>query len=84
MQRHMKSGWGRKRILKRKPDKYFGRICGFFDTEARRCTVYEGRPRVCRSFPGKDRCGYYDFLTFERQGQSDDSYVALTDNSIKE
>jgi Fe-S-cluster containining protein len=25
--------------------------CVFFDTEARRCTVYEDRPRQCRTWP---------------------------------
>jgi hypothetical protein len=40
--------------------------------------VYEHRPRICRKFPGTVRCGYYDFLTFERRAQNDPEYIALT------
>ena len=71
---------GYKRVLRRKSDKHFGKICRFFDTEERRCTVYAARPAICRSFPGEGRCGYYDFLTFERRAQEDDEWVALTNN----
>jgi Fe-S-cluster containining protein len=55
-------------------------ICRFFDTEKRACTVYEARPAVCRSFPGPGRCGYYDFLSFERRTQRDPEFVSSTDN----
>ncbi|PPC82246.1 MAG: zinc/iron-chelating domain-containing protein [Hyphomicrobium sp.] len=71
---------GRKYIMRRKPDPHFGRICRFFDTKARRCTIYLARPSVCRSFPGEGRCGYYDFLTFERQAQDDPEWIASTDH----
>jgi len=70
-----------KRIMKRQDDEHFGRICQFFDTGARRCTVYEGRPQICRDFPAEKRCGYYDFLEFERRHQEDDNHVAVTDSS---
>lgn len=69
---------GRKYAMKRKRDRHFGAICRFFDTEKRRCTIYEARPAVCRSFPGKGRCGYYDFLSFERRAQEDPDWVAVT------
>ena len=69
---------GYRRIMRRKKDTHFGRICRFFDTNARRCTIYDARPRVCRSFPGEGRCGYYDFLRFERNGQKDPDYVSTT------
>jgi Fe-S-cluster containining protein len=69
---------GYRRIMRRKADPHFGRTCRFFDTEARRCTIYEARPRVCRSFPGEGRCGYYDFLRFERKGQKDPEYISTT------
>jgi len=69
---------GHKRIMKRQKDKIYGRICGFFDTKARRCTIYEARPKACRDFPGEGRCGYWDFLTFERSGQEDETYVSTT------
>lgn len=64
--------------MKRKADKYFGRVCQFFDTRKRRCTIYEARPSTCRSYPGKV-CGYYNFLTFERELQEDPTFVATTE-----
>ncbi len=78
--RHTRSAWGRKWVMRRKRDPHFGRICKFFDTEKRRCTVYEGRPSVCRAFPGRGRCGYYDFLMFERRAQNDPEFVAVTNH----
>ena len=79
--RFTRPAWGRKWAMRRKKDKYYGRICRFFDTEKRQCTVYKARPSVCRSFPGGGRCGYYDFLMFERRAQDDPEFVALTDNT---
>ena len=67
-------------VLRRKPDEHFGRICRFFDTEKRACTVYEARPSTCRKYPAELRCGYYDFLTFEREQQEDPEWIATTDN----
>jgi uncharacterized protein len=69
---------GYKRILQRKPDKHFRRICRFFDTTARRCGIYHARPAACRAFPGRSRCGYYDFLSFERDAQNDPDYISTT------
>lgn len=69
---------GHKRIMRRKSDELFGRICRFFDTKLRRCAIYEARPAACRNFPGEGRCGYYDFLTFERAGQKNPEYVSTT------
>ena len=77
-----KSAHGYKSVLRRKNDQHFGRICRFFDTEERRCTVYKARPNACRAFPGEKRCGYYDFLQFERRHQSDKDFVATTDSSL--
>src|SRR6185503_14095350 len=34
---------------------------------------------LCRSFPG-GRCGYYDFLAFERRAQEDPEFIATTNN----
>ena len=65
--------------MRRKADQIFGRTCRFFDIEKRRCTIYEARPALCRSYPG-GRCGYYDFLSFERRAQEDPEFVATTDN----
>ncbi len=75
-----KKGHGHNHIMRRKKDEHYGRICRFFDTTKRRCTIYKARPSTCREFPGKGRCGYYDFLSFERQAQNDPDWVALTDN----
>lgn len=75
-----KEAHGHKYAMRRKKDEHFGRICRFFDTEKRRCTVYLARPSVCRSFPGGARCGYYDFLSFERRAQDDPEFVALTNH----
>ena len=80
--RFTKSAHGFKRIMRRKRDEHFPMICRFFDTEKRSCTVYEARPAVCRAFPGGGRCGYYDFLSFERRAQEDPDYVAHTDHGF--
>jgi uncharacterized protein len=68
-----------KYTMRRKADVHFGRVCQFFDTDARRCTIYEARPSTCRTYPG-GRCGYYDFLMFERNIQDDKEHVAGTWN----
>jgi Fe-S-cluster containining protein len=78
--RYTHKAHGHERVLRRKPDVHYGRICRMFDTEARRCTVYKARPTACRAFPGEPRCGYYDFLKFERRHQDDVDFVATTDS----
>ena len=75
--RFCRADHGYKRIMKRKKDEHFGRICRFFDSEARNCTIYKARPATCRDYPGES-CGYWDFLVFERDGQKDEDYVAST------
>jgi hypothetical protein len=72
--------WGYKYLMRRKADEHFGRICQFFDTKKRQCTVYKARPAVCRFFPGTTRCGYYDFLAFERRSQEDPDFIATTNS----
>ena len=66
------------RLLRHKKDTVFATICMFFDQKKRRCTVYESRPGVCREYPDSKRCGYYEFLKFERAHQDDPDFVALT------
>ena len=66
------------RILRHKKDEFFGTVCTFLDQEKRRCGVYEARPSVCRAYPEGRRCGYYDFLEFERAHQDDPEFIALT------
>ena len=63
------------RILRHQKDEIYGSICRFFDTDARRCTIYEARPDVCREYPDGKTCGYYTFLKFERKHQDDDTFV---------
>src|SRR3546814_19579842 len=71
----------RPRVLRHQDDEHFGSICTFFDTDKRRCTIYEARPEICREYPGRKRCGYYDFLTFDRAAQAELDSVALTTHS---
>ena len=65
-------------LLRHRKDKVFDSICMFFDQDKRRCTVYEARPGVCRKYPESSKCGYYEFLRFEREHQDDKDMVALT------
>lgn len=66
------------RMLRHRKDKVFDSACMMLDQEKRRCTVYEARPGVCRKYPDSTRCGYYDFLRFEREQQGDEELVAFT------
>lgn len=80
--KYFKAAHGYKRVLRRKADEHFGKICMFFDQERRCCGIYPARPSTCRVFPGEGRCGYYDFLAFERAGQEDENYISTTDHSM--
>jgi Fe-S-cluster containining protein len=63
--------WENERILRRKKDDLFGETCRFLDDETRGCTIYEGRPTICRQYPGKEHCGYWDLWKFEQDQQGD-------------
>jgi Fe-S-cluster containining protein len=67
------------RVLRRSPDPVFGESCMFQDPVKRICTIYEGRPQVCRDWPshGGGRCVYYDTLQFERRQQDNPDVVPL-------
>lgn len=65
-------------IMRHRRDRYFDTACRFLHPEERHCTVYAARPAICRAFPGTRRCGYYDFLTFERRVREDPELVAVT------
>ncbi|HXI87759.1 MAG TPA: YkgJ family cysteine cluster protein [Parvularculaceae bacterium] len=67
------------RVLRHKKDDHFITSCMFLDQKTRNCTIYEGRPKICRDFPTQSRCGYYEFLKFEREVQDDPEWVATTD-----
>ncbi len=67
-------------IMRHQKDEHYGTICRFIDLETRNCTVHTVRPAICREFPGRKRCGYYDFLTMERDSQEDPEYISTTNN----
>jgi Fe-S-cluster containining protein len=71
------------RILRQQPDDTYGSVCRFLDLDTRRCSIYEARPEVCRDYPGPGRCGYYDFLSFERRIQEDPEFIPSTWNGPK-
>lgn len=65
-------------ILRHHRDKLFGSVCVFLDSKTRQCTVYDARPDVCRTYPDRPRCGYYDFLSWERDFQNDETALPLS------
>lgn len=66
------------RILRRKYDSVLKeKACTFLDLKTRRCTVYERRPHICRGFPYRDTCGFYDMLKFTREHCDDQSITPL-------
>lgn len=69
---------GKKRMMRHRKDTVFDSTCMMLDQDKRRCTIYEARPSVCRVFPDSTKCGYYEFLKFEREQQGDSQWVALT------
>jgi len=66
------------RLLRHQKDRIFDSVCIFLDQKTRRCGAYEARPGVCRDYPDSPRCGYYEFLKFERAHQGDEKFIALT------
>ncbi len=75
--RRFTSIWQGERVLRRKADPIFGKACKFLNPETRQCTIYHARPLVCREFPARARCAYYDLLQFERVQQGDDTVLPL-------
>ena len=76
-QKRFTTTWQGEQILRRKADPIFGKACKFLDPATRQCTIYDARPLVCRNFPDRVRCAYYDLLQFERVQQGDDTVVPL-------
>ena len=74
------SDQSKKRVLRHRKDEHFGTACRFLDEETRNCTIYKIRPGICRDFPGLVRCGYYEFLKFERNLLDDPEYISSTWN----
>lgn len=69
--------WEDEDVLRHQKDKIYGSVCMFLDTKTRRCTIYEARPGVCHEYPDQPRCGYWDFLSWERKFQEDEEFVPL-------
>ena len=78
---HKESG---ERVLRRKKDVLFEEACKFIHPETRGCTIYHARPQVCREYPDRSRCVYYDVLQFERKQQNDDSVLPLFQITFRE
>ena len=72
------------RVLRRKKDTIFEEACMFLDQKTRGCTIYHGRPEVCREYPARSRCSYYDLLQFERKQQDDPGVVPLVQITFRE
>jgi Fe-S-cluster containining protein len=76
--------WEGERVLKRVDDVIFPQTCAFLNQETRGCTIYDARPSVCRAFPGRPRCAYYDLLKFERAQQGDENVVPVVTITFRE
>ena len=72
------------RVLRRKKDVIFPQACMFLDRETRGCTIYHARPAVCREYPDRKRCAYYDLLQFERRQQDDPEALPLVQITFRE
>jgi Fe-S-cluster containining protein len=76
--------WEGERILKKVEDVIFPETCMFLDQEKRGCTIYHARPKVCREYPDRSRCAYYDVLQFERRQQNDETVIPLVQITFRE
>jgi len=83
-QRRYTTKWENERILRRVDDVIFEKTCMFLDQEKRGCTIYHARPGVCREYPDRARCVYYDVLQFERRQQADETVVPLVQITFRE
>lgn len=61
--------------LRRRRDHIYKSMCMFFDRDERCCTIYRARPAICRTYPSGPRCGYYEFLMFERDQHGDEDFI---------
>lgn len=76
--------WENERVLRRVDDVIFEKTCMFLDQETRGCTIYHGRPAVCREYPARARCAYYDFLQFERRQQDDENVIPVVQITFRD
>jgi len=65
------------RVLRRARDPLFGQACIFLDRRTRGCSIYHARPQVCREYPARVRCPYYDVYKFELRQQDDPTVLPL-------
>lgn len=72
------------RVLRRVEDAIFNETCMFLNQETRGCGIYHARPGVCREYPDRSRCAYYDLLQFERRQQDDDTVIPLVQITFHE
>jgi Fe-S-cluster containining protein len=72
------------RVLKRVADEIFPETCTFLDQQTRGCTIYHARPGVCREYPARTHCAYYELLRFERIQQDDETVIPLVQISFRE
>ncbi len=63
------------RVLRHRKDHIFKSVCMFLDQDKRCCGIYAVRPSLCRVYPYGPRCGYYQFLSFERKHADDDTMI---------
>jgi Fe-S-cluster containining protein len=68
------------RVLRHRKDEHYGSVCRFLDRDERMCTIYDARPTICRDYPSTRKCGYWEFLKFERKLQEDPEFVATAYN----
>ncbi len=72
------------RVLRRTKDVIFEKTCMFLNQETRGCTIYHARPAVCREYPDRTRCVYYDILKFEQKQQDDETVIPLVQITFRE
>lgn len=72
------------RVLRRKKDVVFEQACMFLNQETRGCSIYHARPQVCREYPDRSRCAYYDLLRFERIQQDDPDVLPLVQITFRD
>lgn len=62
--------------FKHKKHPIYGSIC-VFQMGAKGCSRYDVRPSVCRDYPGKPSCGFYDFLAEMREHTQNPDYYPV-------
>ena len=83
-ERRYTTKWQDEPVLRRKADPIFSKACKFLDPQTRGCTIYHARPAVCREYPARSRCAYYDLLQFERRQQDDETVVPLVQITFRD